>query len=248
MISIDACACRWILSGKGEDPHKSSAIRKAPLDTKVPPFNDKAKKKKKLASRDATPMKAKSVAVEQAVTSEASSSSVANPSSSEVCSCIRIEASKPKQESTTYVAQEAECDPTRKCSNASTSLVAACPATVGNSKFRNKKIVQPSSSGAEMGGAARGTKLMRAATTLPRSTVGMVLDQVMAVSRGFLRTKYFKDTPGNGGKLATSGTQMLSNTRRQMVVVGANPLFSRIPVHISYQTLNSETLIRKSPR
>lgn len=221
---------RWILSGKGEDPHKSSAIRKAPLDTKVSPFNDKVKKKKKLASRDATPMRAKSVVIEHSITAEASSSSQ----------------SKPKEETFTVVA-EAESEPTPECSE--TAVVAACPTTVGNSKFRNRiRIGKSSSSGTETGDDARGTNLMRAAKTLPRSTAGIILDQVLAVSRGFLRTKYFKATSGKGGKLGTSGPKMLSNTRRQMVVVGTNPLFTRVPVHISYQTLNAETLLRKSPR
>lgn len=215
---------RWILSGKGEDPHKSSAIRKAPLDTKASPFNEKAKKKK-LASRDATPVKAKSVAVEQhSATSEASSSSA--PRSS----CAHAETSKPEEEP----------EPTPKVPE--TALVAPCPATVGNSKFRSRpKVAQSSSSSADTGDAAKGTKLMRAATP------GTIIGQVMAVSRGFLRTNYFKGTPGNGGKL-TSGPKTLSNTRRQIVVVRTNPLFTRIPVHISYQTLNAETLIRKSPR
>lgn len=219
---------RWILSGKGEDPHKSSAIRKAPLDTKACPFNEKAKKKK-LASRDATPVKAKSVAVEQqhSTTSEASSSSA--PRSS----CAHAETSKPEEE---------EPEPTPKAPE--TALVAPCPATVGNSKFRSRpKVAQSSSScsSADTGDAAKGTKLMRAAAP------GTIIDQVMAVSRGFLRTNYFKGTPGNGGKL-TSGPKTLSNTRCQIVVVRTNPLFTRIPVHISYQTLNAETLIRKPPR
>ncbi|KAG0573139.1 hypothetical protein KC19_VG152000 [Ceratodon purpureus] len=215
----------WILSGKGEDPHKSSAIRKAPLDTK--------EKMKKLSSRDAI------------VTSEASSSSELNTSSG-VCSLSIINAGTSKlEEETTTVVAEPEAESTLKCLE--TTLVAPCPGTVGNSKFRSRtKIGQPSSSSAETGDAAKGTKLMRAATMLPRSIAGIIIDQMLTVSRGFLRKKYFQGTAGNGGKRMSRPKTLPSS--RQMVVVGTNPLFTRKPIHISHQTPNAETLVRKSQR
>jgi len=199
---------RWVLFGKSEDPHKSRAIQKAPLDTKVFPLNDKVedkgKKKKKLASQDAIPMKAKSIAIEPNTINfrEASSTSYNVPETSNT-----------------------------KSKSFETIILASYPTTVGNSKFRVSKNKNNIQAYLEVG---RRTKQMK---TLPSR---IILNQVLPVRKGFSRTKYFERT------FRKEGTTSFG-LHSKMVLVDSNPLVKRVPFCISYQTLNVEALIQKSP-
>lgn len=116
---------------------------------------------------------------------------------------------------------------------------------MGNSKLRVSKNTTSSNSSSNNTSTAE-SKVLRA--SVPRSAGGIILDQVLAVSRGFLSSKYFKAATPSTAKSVSVQERPNVSRRAQMVVVASNPLFARIPVRISYQTLNAEALLQKSPR
>lgn len=256
-------------TGKSEDPTKPSSIRKASQDFKPSPSkshcSDKLVNKKKLASRDTTPMRVKPVSPYILATAKASSSSNSHVDSS-FSLCIDDSSSGSILDThvptTTIESSEttstAEVSEAKKGSEATSSMVFS-PAAVGNSKFWRSKP-KASRCSEEVGDVVKSKKLMRTSTSLPRST-GMLVNHMLAVSRGFLKIKYFKEAPGNTGTWSNvfHGPQLSAEataasptptTRGEMVMVGTtSPSFVRIPVQIHYQTLNAEALRRKqSPK